>query len=529
VGVACDGANATWALQSVSPCINAGTQVGDLPATDLAGGDRVYSGVVDLGAYENRSDLPLITAVPSRTIDTGFVPVNTASATAFEIANTGALDFEVREVRVADPNGAFSIATPIQNHPLSPGDSVPVQVMFRPQQEKAYTDSLIVDSTSSNVPSLRIALRGMGVTGTIVPAGEVSGIWSKAGSPYTVTGDINVAKNRTLTIEPGVVVRFAGRFRLTVGYRATLQATGTPQDRIVFTAVDTQEGWFGIRFVNSAADDVLKHCTLEYARKPRSGAGGFENLYGGAILCHGSWDEEPGTPLPTSPTIDSCLLARNRASTGGAIMCYNGSRAIITNNTIVDNAADIDGGGIALYYSACTITNNVIARNDALAGGGIMTWMGVPSIRNNTIMANRPSAMLLDSTTTQPSVSQAVTIENNIVWKNEIWMSEGLLPGEYRIRFNDIQGGWEGEGNLDVDPLFADAENGDYHLRSRAGRWDSATGQWLVDEVTSLCIDAGNPATSFAAEPQPSGQRVNLGAYGGTEQASKSSSGSEGP
>jgi hypothetical protein len=43
-----------------------------------------------------------------------------------------------------------------------------------------------------------------------------------------------------------------------------------------------------------------------------------------------------------------------------------------------------------------------------------------------------------------------------------------------------------------------------------------------VDTVTSPCIDAGDPDSDFADEPESNGQRINLGAYGGTEQASKS-------
>ena len=109
-----------------------------------------------------------------------------------------------------------------------------------------------------------------------------------------VTGDISVAKNQTLTIEPGVIVKFAGHFRLTVGYRATLRAVGTEQDPILFTATDKKEGWFGIRFINSAADDELQYCTLEYARQAPHRRRRPRACYGGAILCYSSWDDEPG-------------------------------------------------------------------------------------------------------------------------------------------------------------------------------------------------------------------------------------------
>ncbi len=39
------------------------------------------------------------------------------------------------------------------------------------------------------------------------------------------------------------------------------------------------------------------------------------------------------------------------------------------------------------------------------------------------------------------------------------------------------------------------------------------------DELTSLCIDAGNPASDLSGELWPHGKRINMGAYGGTSQA----------
>ncbi|MGE5295210.1 MAG: right-handed parallel beta-helix repeat-containing protein, partial [Solirubrobacterales bacterium] len=520
-GVEYDGGSADWNLKTTSPCINAGTLVDDLPDTDLVGAERIHSDVIDVGACESQSDLPLMSVTPSMTVDAGFVAVGDGEAVVVELSNTGSLDFEILDTSI--PSGVFSIVTPIQNQTLTPGDTVEVKVQFQPTQEKAYVDTLLVRSTSSNGSTMKIALRGVGCTGTQV-SGSVSGTWKKSKSPYIVAGDITVPKNKTLTIEPGVVVKFAGHFGLTVGYRATLKAVGTADDPIVFTAIDTDEGWFGIRFINSASDDQLQYCTLEYAMKPDATGGSFVDLYGGAVLCCGSRDYEPGSPTYTCPTIDSCRIANNRASVGGGIMCYYGGDAIITNNVIVDNAADMYGAGIAMYYVNCTVANNVIARNYASVGGGIMNWMGVPSITNNTIVGNKPSAMYLEVTTSDYWMVEPVSVENNILWQNEIHMAEGVLEEEYDIRYNDIQGGWTGTGNIAVDPLFADAENGDYHLKSQAGRWDPSTASWVLDDVTSPCIDAGSPSTDFSNEPAPNGLCVNMGAYGGTEYASKSPS-----
>jgi hypothetical protein len=91
-----------------------------------------------------------------------------------------------------------------------------------------------------------------------------------------------------------------------------------------------------------------------------------------------------------------------------------------------------------------------------------------------------------------------------------------------------------GEGNIDVDPLFADIGNGDLHLKSQAGRWDPTTHTWVLDDVTSPCIDTGIPytvddpnylyvgAVDHRGELWPHGGAINIGAYGGTAEASMS-------
>jgi len=523
VGIDYDGSSANWALQTRSPCVNSGTPIAELPSADLAEGARIQTDVVDLGAYENQSSVPLMTISPSVAADAGFVPVDANSVVQLDIENTGVGDFRIEGLSIADANGVFSLLTSVRDRVLSPGDSAQVKIGFRPRQEKSYTATVDVRSTADNGEHRQIALHGVGISGTIVSGPSVSGVWKKAQSPFVITGDIRIPRSKTLTIEPGVVVKFAGRFRFTVGYRATLRAIGTEQDKILFTASDTREGWFGIRFINSGADDTLRHCTIEYAKKPSNGGGGPLDLFGGAILCCSPPEEEPGFPIPSSPTIDSCLIAHNFARTGGAILCTDGSVAAITNNTIVENSAEIDGAGIALYYAYCEIANNVIARNSAdVVGGGIMNYLGSPFIANNTIVHNRPSAMHLEVTDMFGLLFESSTIVNNVVWENEVFLSEGVGNQEYEIQYNDIQGGWPGTGNIDVDPLFADPAAGDYHLKSKAGRWDPATRSWVNDNVTSLCIDAGDPSSDVADEPQPNGQRIDMGAYGGTDQASKS-------
>jgi hypothetical protein len=109
-------------------------------------------------------------------------------------------------------------------------------------------------------------------------------------------------------------------------------------------------------------------------------------------------------------------------------------------------------------------------------------------------------------------------VTNCIVYGN----TPDQILGTAAVSYSDVEGGFTGEGNIDAAPLFSDTENGDYHLKSEAGRWDPNSQSWIEDAVTSPCIDAGDPNSGWAAELWPHGKRINMGAYGDTAQASAS-------
>lgn len=75
-----------------------------------------------------------------------------------------------------------------------------------------------------------------------------------------------------------------------------------------------------------------------------------------------------------------------------------------------------------------------------------------------------------------------------------------------------------GSGNMSKNPFFGGTS--DFHLKSKYGRWNGTT--WVKDHVTSPCIDAGDPADEYSKEPSPNGKKINIGAYGNTSEASKS-------
>jgi hypothetical protein len=85
--------------------------------------------------------------------------------------------------------------------------------------------------------------------------------WTLGGSPYTVTNSVIVGCNATLTIQPGVQVRFNSNLGLTVGSNAfgagTVVARGTPEQRIHFRssiAPQSPGAWARIRFTDFTID-----------------------------------------------------------------------------------------------------------------------------------------------------------------------------------------------------------------------------------------------------------------------------------
>ncbi len=205
--------------------------------------------------------------------------------------------------------------------------------------------------------------------------------------------------------------------------------------------------------------------------------------YGGAIYCDYS-----------SPTMLNNVISGNAATGfgayGGAISLKH-SYSFMVGNIIVNNRAESEGienafgGGISCdFNSGPTLINNTITRNSANCGGGFYcAYYTSPSLINNILWA--------DTATTSG---------------NEL-----LINGDSAIvAYCDIQGGWEGEGNIDLLPLFRDPVDGDYHLMSTA----------CGDSSDSPCIDAGDPSivdNLLHCDWGLGAVRSDMGTFGGQE------------
>lgn len=284
---------------------------------------------------------------------------------------------------------------------------------------------------------------------------------------------------------------------------------------------------------------------------------------GGGVFCYGS-----------SPTIRNCIITGNSAYEGGGGMFNDLSSPMLAKCTFSGNSAVEAGGGMTNYRrSSPLLTNCIFSDNSASYGGGAITNSDSSNAKltNCTIMANSAgyngggggllnvsSSPVLGNCTFSRNLAgrgnaimnmwadTSPTLTNSVLWDggDEI---ENKFSSTITITYSDVQGGWPGLGNIDVDPCFVDPGywnangtpsdvnddfwvDGDYHLKSEGWRWDSDANQWTWDNITSRCIDAGNPGSSLGNEPitldvdplNRFGQnlRVNMGAYGGTAEGS---------
>ncbi len=247
----------------------------------------------------------------------------------------------------------------------------------------------------------------------------------------------------------------------------------------------------------------------------------------------------------SSATITNCIITNNSAvlAPGSLCMCYGGGVCIeessspTLTNCVVSNNSSGDwglGGGISIFSSSGSpvIRNSIISNNSAAAGGG-----GIYSYQTNNLQISN-CTISKNSTNGQgggvyfyQSESYPISMVNTIVWANDPDQIYTATVYNGYVRASDIQGGWPpmsgpGSINITVDPCFADPLQGDFHLKSAAGRWDPNQYQWVKDSVTSLCIDAGYDSLDFSLtwknELWPHGKRRNMGAYGGTPEASMS-------
>ena len=192
-----------------------------------------------------------------------------------------------------------------------------------------------------------------------------------------------------------------------------------------------------------------------------------------------------------------------RYGTGAGVQIEQ-STAVIKGNIISETYSywDIMGDGILVKQgSNASISHNVIFGNDL--NGIYVEENASAGIVNNTITANGWDGIGCFS-------GNGVVIKNNIVVENGIDGISPIAAPEPDLSYNNVwnNAGWDyhecsaGVADIADNPLFVNPAGFDFHLQSG-----------------SPCIDAGDPGSDYSGEPNPNGERINIGAYGGTSEA----------
>ncbi|MHC4750240.1 MAG: choice-of-anchor Q domain-containing protein [Planctomycetota bacterium] len=172
--------------------------------------------------------------------------------------------------------------------------------------------------------------------------------------------------------------------------------------------------WEGGGMYNGASGPSVTDCTFS-DNSANNGGGMFNSL--------------------SFPSVTNCKFSDNTASYGGGGMGNDACNPSVTNCTFTGNTAD-DGGGIYNWSSGPSVTNCTLIYNSAdWHGGGIFNWISNPTVTNCILWG--------DSATSGP----------------EIYI--GLLA-DTTVTYSDVQDDpgvvWPGEGNINAEPCFEDAD-----------------------------------------------------------------------
>ncbi len=228
----------------------------------------------------------------------------------------------------------------------------------------------------------------------------------------------------------------------------------------------------------------------------------FSNNYAGVSL-GGGLIYLAGAGAPNMQVID-CKMISHRGSSVIVESFSSGGQISFQRCVLARNAGD---GLLKTGSASLSITNCLIY---AQTNHGVRVTAGTVSIGNCTIATNAWGVT---------NSAGTVAVKNSIIWGN----TNGGLSG-VTATYTDCQSpGIAGTGNISLDPLFVDTTY--YHEKSKLGNAVGgyfSGGSWERSSSSSPCIDAGDPADSWANEPEPNSKRRNMGAYGNTSVASAS-------
>ncbi len=273
-------------------------------------------------------------------------------------------------------------------------------------------------------------------------------------------------------------------------------------------------GGYGGGFYNEAQRNTLAspriiECTFEKNKAIffggglcSSNSGGHSNLsIVGCVFVSNQANTGGAAALSTTlnggaasniPSFTECIFSNNKASNGGALYIGSGFSAYmlpsITNSLFIANDATNTGGAVALAATVnCTnrsqFTNCTLVNNSAPSGSGFYS-----SRYSDTELS--------------------INIKNSIIrgGSDRFVYDTGAdkLSPVYSVSYSDVQGGFTGTGNIDADPQFVDAANGNFRLK---------TGSPAINAGDPVSTTATVSATDLDGNQRIAENRIDMGVY----------------
>jgi len=276
-------------------------------------------------------------------------------------------------------------------------------------------------------------------------------IWTASESPFVVSNDVTVLQNRTLTIEPGVEVRFGGWFSIYI--QGKLTAIGTADKNIVFTSnkKDPETGDWNTLLFTGLETSTLTHCLIEYAASAVTVDSGHLQMESNTIMYNS------GDGVRILGGVVNVENTQIRDNNGNGIFVIDCDQVVIRSNTIQSN---VDGILLNKTSINVDISQNVISSNTQ---SGIHLAANVYSntiILHNTISSNKWGFYITGEVSTY--------ITNNSISYNTV----GVLytqTQDHEFHYNDIYGNevgmdtWSDAVASAIYNYWGD-ESGPYHI-----------------------------------------------------------------
>ncbi|MHC4929721.1 MAG: right-handed parallel beta-helix repeat-containing protein [Planctomycetota bacterium] len=224
--------------------------------------------------------------------------------------------------------------------------------------------------------------------------------------------------------------------------------------------------------VNSGSSPTVTRCTFSGNTATISGPGATEGgggMYNGGsnpIVSHCTFSGNTG-PGAGMSIVTHCIFSKNMPEYSGPF-------------------GDVGGGGMNNYQSDPKISHCIFSGNVAAGDVGMSNGMSSPEVSHCVFIGNRATGNR-GPTGGMFSFMGSPKVTNSIFWDNtdsddqyEIYS----YTTDPTVEFCNVQGGYAGDGNIDLDPLFADADGADDIIGTADDDLRLTAG--------SPCIDAGS-------------------------------------